>query len=196
MKAIGELVGLCAVLAPHRHGGVGDVVDPGRALGAEGLDALVVAVAGAAAVADHAQAAGGGGQQHLGGVDIAQRADLRIDQARGPGEHLDRPLAQQPGRQVEVVDGEVLEQAAAGRDEGRGRGGRVVVDDVETFQRADVAAVDPGLQGAVVRVEAAVEGHEQAVLGLLQLALGGQQGGQVQVERLLAEHLLARPESG
>jgi hypothetical protein len=42
-----------------------------------------------------------------------------------------------------------------------------------------------------VRVEATVEGDEQAIFDLFQLALGGQQGGQVQVQGLFAEHRLA-----
>src|SRR3546814_1998602 len=73
------------------------------------------------------QAPGRSGQQGARGVDVAEAADFRIDQAAGGGVDAYRLLAQQPARQVQVVDGEVLEQPAAGRHESGRRRGRVVV---------------------------------------------------------------------
>ncbi len=125
------------------------------------------------------------------GVDVAGRGDGRIDQAGGPGEELGRVLVQQPARHVEVVDGEVAEEAAAGRDEGRRRRRGVVADQVQRFQRADLAGRQPRLQRAVVRIEALVEGDVERLRRPLQRDSVGAQPRQVEVERLLAEHRLA-----
>ena len=100
----------------------GTIVDPKRAIRAEQLDPLVIAVAGASAVADHAQHAARALENELRRIDVAKLADLRIDQASACREELDELLSEQPARRVEIVDGEVLEQAAAARNEVRGRG--------------------------------------------------------------------------
>src|SRR5690606_16745409 len=119
----------------------GRIAGADHAGGAISLDPLVVAVAAAPGVGDHAQAPGGGLKHGAGGVDVAETGDLWIDQTAGGGEHLDDRLVQQPAGEVQVVDGEVLEQAAAGRDKPSRRGGRVVIDDVQALERADRAGV-------------------------------------------------------
>src|SRR3546814_17212615 len=85
------------------------------------------------------QAPGRSGQQGARGVDVAEAADFRIDQAADGGEDSYRLLAQQPARQVQVVDGEVLEQPAAGRHESGRRRGRVVVEQGQGLEAAGFA---------------------------------------------------------
>src|SRR5690606_8586574 len=80
-----ETVGGRAGFAPNLHGGLEYVVGPRHAARGIRLDALVVAEATAAAVADHAELAAGGAQQRARGIDVAQPADLRIHQAAAGG---------------------------------------------------------------------------------------------------------------
>ena len=93
------------------------------------FDALVVAVGGAARVRDLGDPAGRGLEQHGGGVDVAGRADRRVDEAGADRVHLDRLLAEQKASHVKVMDHHVAKQparpgdvarAAAGRGRGRG----------------------------------------------------------------------------
>ena len=160
----------------------------------EGFDALVVAVTAAARVGDHAEFARGGLQHRARGIDIAEAADFRIDQATGGGVDLHRLLAQQPARHVQVVDGEVLEQAAAGGNETGRRRGRIVVDQLQRFQLADRAGVELLLQRLEVRIEAAVEAEQEARAFEARARL--QHFLQVQVDGLLAEHRLAGLDRG
>src|SRR3546814_1630442 len=115
------------------------------------------AIRAAPGVGDHAQAPGRSGQQGARGVDVAEAADFRIDQAAGGGVDAYRLLAQQPARQVQVVDGEVLEQPAAGRHESGRRRGRVVVDQVQGLEAAGFAGVEALLERTERGIETAVE---------------------------------------
>ena len=56
--------------------------------------------------------------QHRGGVDVAGLADRRVDQRRAEGEDLDRLLAEQEARHVEIVDHHVAEEPAGALDVG------------------------------------------------------------------------------
>ena len=72
-----------------------------------------------------------------------------------------------------------------------------MVDDVQALQRADRAGRDLGLQRLEVRVEAAVEGRRSSATRRRgQRGLCGAGLGQVEIERLLAEHRLAGREAG
>jgi hypothetical protein len=67
-------------------------------------------------------------------VDVAGRGDRRVHQRRAPGEDLDRFLAQQPARHVEIVDRHVAEQPAGDLDvgDGGGPGSRLVMTTCST----------------------------------------------------------------
>src|SRR3546814_5735643 len=77
-----------------------------QAFFAEGLDALVVAVDGAARVDDLAQHAFRRLQHHHRAVDVARLADGWVDQDAAARIEPHRLRAQQPARQVEVMRSE------------------------------------------------------------------------------------------
>jgi hypothetical protein len=126
--------------------GEADVLRGDRALRAQHLDALVVAVGGAARVGDGALAAGGGAQDDVHAVEVAAPADLGVDQNGGGGEHGLHLLAEQPAGHVEVVDRHVAEDAARALDVVVGRRAGVARGQRHHLDRTDPAVVDRGLQ--------------------------------------------------
>jgi hypothetical protein len=135
----------------------GELIVGGQHPGAaEGLDALVVAEAAAAAVGDVGEGAVGGPEDDHGAVDVTGLLDERLDQVGPHGLHLDHVAEQEAGH-VEVVDGHIAEQAAGGRDVLPGRGRRVAAGDRDQLQAADVAGPDAVPDLPERAVEAAVE---------------------------------------
>src|SRR5260370_35214488 len=88
------------------------VLGPQGALRSEGLDALVIAINRTPAVRDLAQRTRWRAQCHDRRIDIARVADRRIDQHARRGKYLDRLLAREPPRPIEIVNHHVAEQAA------------------------------------------------------------------------------------
>ena len=117
-----------------------DVLGPRHALGAMHLEALVVAVGRAPRAADLAEPARAGPEDHQRRVDVAEPADLGLDQAAAGGEHLDRLLAEQPAREVEVVDHHVAVQPARDLDVGGRRRAGVARGDRDQLEPADPAS--------------------------------------------------------
>ena len=113
------------------------VLGPDHALGPMHFDALVIAVGGPARVRDLADLARCGLQQNGRRVDVAGLADRRIDQSRADRMDLDRLLAEQEARHVEVVDHHIAEEAARPRDVADRRRRRIARQDRHEFDRAD-----------------------------------------------------------
>src|SRR5205807_8218297 len=125
------------------------------------LDALVVAVAGAPAVRDLAERARRRLQRDDGAVDIAGGADLWVDEAACRREDLDRLLAEEPARHVEIVDHHVAENAARDLDIGEGRRAGIAAGDGEHLEPADPALAELAMQLDEIGIEAAVEADHQ-----------------------------------
>mmetsp|Transcript_38065 Transcript_38065/g.127390 ORF Transcript_38065/g.127390 Transcript_38065/m.127390 type:complete len:385 (+) Transcript_38065:183-1337(+) len=161
---------------------------------AERLCALVVAVRRLAADVD-------GGRPPLAVLDddggrvvrlrAGQIGDLLVDHARAGRKDLERVLAHQEARHVEVVDRHVLEDAAAALHVLLRRRGRVARREPNLDGRADLAVHDGALDAHEVGVEAALQRDHQlnALLAREEHALDGlvQLGG----NRLLAKDVLA-----
>ena len=156
------------------------------------LDALVVAVGGAARVGDHAQTAAGGAQHGDRGVDVAGGADVLVDDRRPGGGDLDDGFAHQEPRHVEVVDHHVPEQAAGPPDVLQRRRCRIARRDLHQLDGADAAGVDLVAQAPERRVEPAVEPDHQRHPATGGGGHGPLPAGQVQVDGFLAEDRLAR----
>src|ERR1700730_4895424 len=105
-------------------------------------------------------------------------------------------LTQEEAGHVEVVDGHVAEQAAGGGDVGGRRGRRVPAGDDELLQAADLPAGHPLAHLGEGRVEPAVEADHDGRVQALDVLPARVDPGQVEVDRLLAEHRLARPYRG
>ena len=168
------------------------VVRAQQAAAAVDLDALVVAVGGAARVGDLRELAALGLQRDDGGVDVAGLADRRVDQARGHGGDFDRLLAQQEARHVEIVDHHVAEQAAGARDVGDRRRPRIARQDGDDLRLAHFARRQALLQRREAGVEAAVEADHQLGLGVGDHLQAGAHALGREVDRLFAEDRLAR----
>jgi hypothetical protein len=80
------------------------------------LDALIVAVGGAAGVGDLRDLARRRFHHHGGGVDIAGLAYGGVHEVRCYRVHLHRFLAEQKARHVEVVDHHVPKEPAGARE--------------------------------------------------------------------------------
>jgi hypothetical protein len=126
-----------------------------------------------------------------GGIDIARRADRRIDQHAGGGEDLDRLLVEQPSRHVEIVDHHVAEQAARDAHIGERRRARVAARDAEQLDPADPSVAQLAFEPRKVGIEAPVEAYHQrhAAFGDDRKTRLG--AAPVEVERLLAKDGLA-----
>jgi len=172
-----------------RHRAHQDIIGSGRAGGAEGFDALVVAVAGSASVADDTEFSRLSPQQDSRGVDVARFCDRRIHQAAGGGEDLRGLFSQQPSRHIEVMNRHVLEKPAGHADVGHRRRSRIVTYDVQALELTDGIRLDPRFKGREVRIEATVEAEQHDGAGQLWGSLTGAR--QIQVQRFLAENLLA-----
>ena len=136
----------------HLHRRAVDVAGADHALRAVHLDALVVAIGGAAGIGDLARSCPGGLQHHGRRVDVAGLADRRIDQRGADRVHLDRLVAeQQEAGHVEIVDHHVAEQAARACDVAHRRRAGIARQDGDEFDLADLAVGEPLLQGCEVR---------------------------------------------
>ena len=124
----------------------------------EQLDALVIAVAGAAAVADRrtARRVRSSGRASRYRCRPAPPISGSIRQAPAAYSST-KLLAHEPRRRVEVVDGEILEQAAAARNEAEGG----VAGSWLMMWSVSSAAASPAskrrLSSLKVRIEAAIE---------------------------------------
>ena len=157
------------------------------------LDPLIIAIGGAARIADLAQFAARRAQRHHRGIDIPRRRDPGIHQAGRRGEHLDRLLLQQEPRHIEVMDHHVAEQPAGRRDVGRWRRAGVAADDGEQFEVADFAAVEPPLEAGEMRIETPVEPHHERRARRFHDCQAGPHPLGRKVHRLFAEHRPPRP---
>ena len=154
-------------------------------------DPLIVAIGGAAAVRDLAKRAGRRPQGHHRGIDIAGLADRRIDQHAGGGEQLDRFLAHEPARHVEIVDHHVAEQPAGEAHIAERRRCRIAAGYAQEFEPADAAGAQLIGQPRKVRIEAAIEPDHQrdaAALGHRNARSGA---SLFEIERFFAEDRLA-----
>ena len=79
---------------------------------------------------------------------------------------LDRLLAEQEARHVEIVDHHVAKETAGALDIAHRRRGGIARQDGDHLDVADLAGVDAALQVGEARIEAAVEGDHQLALGL------------------------------
>src|SRR6185312_3870214 len=156
-KEILERCPRSALLGPDRDAGGRQIVDADRPFGPERLDALIVAVTAAAAVADERHPPRGSTQQHLRRVDIVGGSDRGVDQTGGHGVDLHDRLREQPSGDVEVVNGHVLEEAAAHLDVAHRRRRGIVADDVQCLEAADGSGLKLLAQGAEARIETPVE---------------------------------------
>ena len=93
-----------------------DIAGAQHPLGAVNLDALVVAIGGAARIRDLGDPARSGLHDHRGGVDIAGLADRLVDEGGAEREDLDRLFGQEEARHVEIMDHHVAEEAARALD--------------------------------------------------------------------------------
>jgi hypothetical protein len=159
---------------------------------AQDFDPLVVAVGGAPAVADLAQGAARRPEGGDRGVDIADLADRRVDQAARAREHFDRLLAKQPARHVEVVDHHVAKQASGYFEIRDGRQSRIAARDCDHLDGADAARAHGVVESAKARVEAPVEADQEIDAGALDLAQAGVDATDIEVDGFLAKDRLAR----
>ena len=109
-----------------------------------GLDSLVIAVAGAAAIGDDGDAPAGALHRHAGGVDVADAGDLRIGQRRCGRGNGNGFLAQDVARHVEVMDRHVAKHAARDREIVERQCARVFRDDRHQFKGTDLAGQRSG----------------------------------------------------
>ena len=167
------------------------VVGGDAALGAEHLDALVVAIDGLAAVVDHAERTVGEPQRDDAGVHIAGLADLGVDQARADGADFGDLAAGQVADHVEIVDRHVDEDAAGHLDVGQRRSLRVARRDLDDLHVADAAALDDLVHVLEVAVKAAVEANLILHARALDLVEHDLDLVQIVVDRLFAEDVLA-----
>ena len=166
------------------------VIGAQHAPGAQGLDALVVAVGGAAAVGDLAECAGGGLERHHGGIDVTDAADRAIDERARRRHYLHRLLAQEPACHVEIVDHHVPEQPAGHLDVVERRRAGVPAGDGEHLQAPDAALAELFLELREIRVEAPVETEHERNARLCRDVEAGLRALAVEIEWLLAEHRL------
>src|SRR6218665_877875 len=174
------------------HGGRAQVVVLQHAGRSQDLEAVVVAVAGLTAAVDVALLARGGlHDDHQRVVVVELFHQGLVDHAAGLGIDLDRLFAQQETGHVEIVDRHVAEDAARMLHVITRWQARVAAGNDPLTHLADVARVDGAAQLDVAGVEAAVEGHHDLGLELVQLFDGFVGLGQVVVHRLFAQHRLA-----
>src|SRR5258708_8424051 len=133
------------------------VLGPQGALRPERLDALVIAIDRTPAVRDLAQRTRLRTQCHDRRVDIARFADRRIDQHARGGKYLDRLLAQEPPRHVEIVDHHVAEQAARTAYIFDRRRSGIAAGDRQQLEAAAPPAPALGFEPHEARVKAAAE---------------------------------------
>ena len=160
----------------------------------EDLDPLVEPVDRPSPVVDVAERPARHPEEHHRGVDVARLADPRLDATRARGVDLGRPLADEPGDEVEVVDGLVAEEAPGDRDV-LGRGRPVVArDEVDDFDRPDFSFPDPPPDLPVLGEGAAPEPDRDGDVGRGRFGDDGPDPGEVEVDRLLAVGGLAGAE--
>jgi hypothetical protein len=165
-----------------------------QALSAQHFKALVVAVGGAAAGVDLAQAAFLGANSHRRAVHIAQGGNGRVGQHRAGGAEPGGFVAigaQNPAKHIEVMDQHVAKDAARGLDVLGRRCARVAAGDDEHLGVADLACVHAGAGGVKRGVKAALKtqhaGHARSLHG----GGAGLSAGDGQIHRLFAKNMLA-----
>src|SRR5579875_1888474 len=83
----GEIAPHAAVIADHRRIGIG-IIDGDAAITAKQLDALVIAIAGAAAIADGRDGPTGKTEHYSSVGNVPSQGNLRLIQAMSEGEDL------------------------------------------------------------------------------------------------------------
>ena len=160
------------------------------------LDPLVVAECGAPRVDDLRDAPAAGPERDGGRIDVARLADRGIDEAAAVRRDLDRLLAEQPARHVEIVNRHVPEQPAGTLHIGDRRRRRVAAHDQHGFDISDLAVVDAAAdateRGVVSPVESDREQDARALRGSDAFA----RAADVEIDRLFAEDRLAGGGSG
>src|SRR4051812_30651874 len=126
-------------------------------------------------------------EDHCGGVDVAELREPRsLAHGTVRGDLRDLVAGDEADR-VEVVDVQVAEDAARGRDVRLRRRRRVVRSGAEGEQRAGFAGRDRTPRGAVAVVEAALETDLDEGAGALDLVDEGVEWSQLERDGLLAE---------
>ncbi len=101
-----------AGVGPHFEHGLGHIAHADHTTSGKCLDPLIIAIAAPAARTDHAHPPVRRAQDRLGGVDVIDPRNVRVDQAGSAREDAHRLLSEQPSRHVEIMDYHVLEHAA------------------------------------------------------------------------------------
>ena len=184
-------IGGVAVAIGAGDGGGVTVAGGEQSLRAMHLDALVVAIGGAARIGDLGDPAGRGLEQHGGGIDVAGLADGRIDQIGADGMDLDRLLAEQEARHVEIVDHHVAIETAGALDIAHRRRAGIARQDGDQLDAAGLAGRDAAVHIGEARIEAAVEADHQLALGRGDDLQAGLDARRIEADRLLAEDGLA-----
>src|SRR5277367_7136779 len=144
-----------------------DIVGADHALRAMRLDALIVAIGGAARIRDLRDLARFGLHDDDGGVDVARLADRLVDQSRTHRADRDRLLAEQEARHVEIVDHHVAKQTARARYIGNWRRAGVPRGARNHLELADQTVGDPSPERCEIMVEPAIEPYHQPGAGRL-----------------------------
>ena len=163
-----------------------------HALRTEHLEALIVAVGGATRRMNLRQFAADGAKGDCRRIGIAgQRGDGRIGEGAGGGIHGFRFFAEDPAEDVEVVNQHVLEDAARTLQVFDRRRTWIATDDRQRFQLADFALFQTRLERGEGRIEAALEADQTSFSGRVDDLLALARPAEFEVDRLLAEDMLA-----
>ena len=146
---------------------------------AEQLGPDVVAERIVARDGQHGQRTARQAQRRDGRVDVAVLREDREAQDAAVGIDLLDLLSGQPAKDIEVVDGEIAEQAARLGDVALVRRRRVVAGQPDGVQRAELAALDQTARLAVAGVEAALEAELERDAAALDLGRERDRGVEV-----------------
>src|SRR5439155_18574003 len=146
----------------RRGGDFGRLVIAGlqQALAAEDLEALIVTVCRAAAGIYLRQSPAAGADRDGGRIDVAGGRDRRIGEAASRRVDTRGFVAEDPAKDVEVVDQHVLEDAAGDLDVIHRRRAGIAAGDQEHFRLADLARVKPIFERRKRGIVAALEADQ------------------------------------
>ena len=166
------------------------IADANRRVRSDHLRPAVVAVARDAALVDHAERCVREAEDDDRVVDVVELGEARIGHCRAVRRHL-LDLADEPACGIEVVDGDVDEEAAGTRDVLHRRRLLVAERRPEEVDRSEVAGADPLGRRSEVGVEPTVEADLECDSRPLRRRDRREGRRQVERDRLLAEDVLA-----
>ncbi len=155
------------------------------------LDALVIAIGRAPRVRDLRDLARRSLEHHRGGVDITRRSDRGIDQARADRVDLDRLLAKQKPRHVEIVNHHVPVESAGTFDKACMGRLRVARDDRHRLDVPNLASRHAASQCTEARIETTIESDHQPTVRTTHHIETGADSRRAEIDRLFAEYGLA-----